>query len=249
VTGSVVQAVLIGLIAASSLIVAAFVSFYLRISQRSLGLIMAFGSGILMSSVAYELVGEALDDHDWLPIYTVGLAMGATTFFLGSVMLDRSSGNVPVGEGTGTGLQSRSNGMSIVLGNVLDGIPESVVLGVSLIGGGSVSVPILLAVLISNVPEALAASADLAEGGVRRSRIIQLWLLVMLASGISAGIGYAVFSHLEPRWVSTAQMFAGGAIIAMLAETMVPEAYEKGGRAVGLVTALGFAVAAILSLA
>jgi ZIP family zinc transporter len=135
-----------------------------------------------------------------------------------------------------------------VLGAVLDGIPESVVLGVSFIGGGAVSVPMLLAVFISNVPEALAASADFERGGISRQRILTLWLLVVLVSGFAAGFGYAVFSQLPLRWISTVEMFAGGAILAMLAESMIPEAYEKGGRAVGLATALGFAVSAILSL-
>jgi ZIP family zinc transporter len=136
-----------------------------------------------------------------------------------------------------------------MLGAVLDGIPESVVLGISLIGGGAFSLPMLLAVFISNVPEALAASADLERGGLPRGRILVLWSVVVLASAAAAALGYGLLSRMPEPWVASVQMFAGGAIIAMLAESMVPEAYEKAGRAVGLATALGFATAAILSAA
>jgi ZIP family zinc transporter len=249
----VIQATLIGGVAAASLILGALGSFAFRLSDRALGLIMAFGAGVLMSAVAYELVAEAIHDDAWLPIYTVGLALGAITFFTGSVLLERSTRDTSDGDDDAGALSGkrpdREQGSAIVLGAVLDGIPESVVLGVSVIGGSVVSVPMLLAVFISNVPEALAASADLDASGMPRSRILGLWVVVTAVSGLAAGLGYAVFSQLDARWVSTVQMFAGGAILAMLAESMVPEAYEKGGRAVGLATALGFAMAAVLSLA
>jgi len=228
-----------GLLGASSLIVGALLAFYIRISTRNLGLIMAFGAGVLMSAVAYELVAEALHDGPWVPEYTVAFAGGALVFYLGSRAIDRG------GETSGSSKQ----GATIVLGSVLDGIPESVVLGVSLIGGSTISVPMLLAVFISNVPESLAASADLLDGGRTRQAILRLWVVVVVASAIAAGFGYAVLSLAPARWVSVVQMFAGGAIIAMLAESMVPEASAKGGRAVGLLTAFGFAASAILSAA
>jgi zinc transporter, ZIP family len=110
-------------------------------------------------------------------------------------------------------------------------------------------VPMLLAVFISNVPESLAASVDLQQGGESRGRILRLWTIVAVASGIAAGFGYVVLNSAPTRWISAVQMFAGGAIIAMLAESMVPEASAKGGRAVGLLTAFGFAASAILSAA
>lgn len=234
-----VEAAFWGLLGASSLIVGALLAFYVRISSRNLGLIMAFGAGVLMSAVAYELVAEALHDGPWVPEYTIAFAGGALVFFLGSRAIDQR------GESSGSSQQ----GATIVLGAILDGIPESIVLGVSLIGGGAISVPMLLAVFISNVPESLAASSDLLEGGRPRQAILRLWIYVAVASGIAAGFGYAVLSFAPERWISAVQMFAGGAIIAMLAESMVPEASAKGGRAVGLLTALGFAASAILSAA
>jgi ZIP family zinc transporter len=229
-----------GLLGASSLIFGALVAFYVHISSRNLGLIMAFGAGVLMSAVAYELVAPALHDAPFAPELVIAFAAGAIVFFLGSGAIDqRGGGESPSGQ----------QGAAIALGAILDGIPESVVLGVSLIGGGVVSVPMLLAVFISNVPESLGASADLIEGGRSKGSVLRLWIAVTIASGIAAGFGYVALSKAPQQWISAVQMFAGGAIIAMLAESMVPEASAKGGRAVGLLTALGFAASAILSFA
>jgi len=238
------DAAFLGLLAASSLILGALIAFVRPIGDRALGLVLAFGSGVLMSAVAYELVAEALHDGPWVPLFVLSFAWGAATFYGGSMWLDQRTGARPDGSP-----DPSAEGSAIVLGAVLDGVPESVVLGVSIIGGGAISVPMLLAVFISNVPEALGATTDLVRGGQARRRVLLLWSIVAVASAIAAGVGYLVFSRLGDLWVSAAQMFAGGAIIAMLAESMVPEASRKGGRAVGLATALGFAVAAMLSAA
>jgi ZIP family zinc transporter len=134
-----------------------------------------------------------------------------------------------------------------VLGAVLDGIPESVVLGLSLLGGQGVGVPVLVAVFISNFPEGLSASENLAAAGLDRMRILGLWVLVVAASAVAAAIGYGVLGKMGPNVVVLLDSFAAGAILAMLAESMIPEAYEEGGRAVGLATSFGFAIAAALS--
>ena len=244
---------LLGLTAASSLLLGAVLAFVAPFSIRAVGLIMAFGAGVLMSAVAYELVADALGDEPWLPIFVIAFSSGAAVFYVGSLLLDRitaaGADRRSARRQAGQPSTAEAQGASIMLGAVLDGIPESVVLGVSLIGGGAFSLPMLLAVFISNVPEALAASADLERGGLPRGRILALWSVVALASAAAAALGYGLLSRTPEPWVASVQMFAGGAIIAMLAESMVPEAYEKAGRAVGLATALGFATAAVLSSA
>lgn len=234
-----------GAVAAGALLVGAAMAMLVRLPDRLLGLVLGFGAGVLMSAVAYELVEDALGAGLGSPLVALGFASGALVFFVGSVVLAGRDGGA-----RGTAERGRaSGGIQIVLGAVLDGIPESVVLGASLVGGAGVSVPMLVAVLVSNVPEGIGASADLLAEGRSRREVAWLWLVVVIASAIAAGLGYAMLRDAPAELVATAQTFAAGAIVAMLAESMMPEAYQEGGRAVGLATALGFAVSALLSFA
>jgi ZIP family zinc transporter len=251
----VLEALFWGAVAAASLVAGALIAFATKVPERVLGLVLAFGAGVLVSSVAYELVADALSPAPGA-IVAVGFAAGALTFYLGSVALGRMEGGEASG-GPGSTARSalaargsrgaRSEGLAIVLGAVLDGIPESVVLGVSLVEGEGVAVAFLTAVVISNVPEGLGATADLLRGGFDRARVLALWATVVVVSGLAAALGFAVLQGASTDIVATVQSFAAGALIAMLAESMIPEAYEKGGRAVGLATAFGFAVATLLS--
>jgi|SRR5689334_17157024 ZIP family zinc transporter len=230
-----------GGIAAAALLAGAAIAMLFRFPARLLGLVLAFGAGVLMSAVAYELVEDALQADLGSPLVAIGFAAGALVFYIGSVALAGPRA------GRGDAGSDGSGGLQIVLGAVLDGIPESVVLGASLVGGGGVSVPVLVAVLISNIPEGIGASADMLAAGRSRASVARIWLVVVIASAIAAGLGYALLRDAPPELVATAQTFAAGAIIAMLAESMIPEAYEQGGRAVGLATAFGFAVSALIS--
>ena len=134
-----------------------------------------------------------------------------------------------------------------MLGIVLDGIPESVVIGLGLIGGGGVSAAVIAAVFLSNLPEALAATTGLAAGGWAARKILGLWVTVALVSGVASLLGFAVFDSAGADVVAFTLAFAGGAILTMLADTMMPEAFEHGGKAVGLVTTLGFGLAFALT--
>jgi ZIP family zinc transporter len=245
----VLEAGIWGLVAASSLLVGAVVAFTVQVSERALGLVLAFGAGTLVSAVAYELVEEAIAAARPHPFVALGFALGALTFYVGSIAVSRMDRDGEPAPGRPAPRRGRAQGHQIVLGSVLDGIPESVVLGLSLIDGGGIGVPILIAVFISNVPEALGASTDLAASGSPRHRILGMWAIVALASGAASALGYAIMRDAPPEVVGAVQAFAAGAIIAMLAESMFPEAYQKGGREVGLATAFGFATAAALSLA
>ena len=145
------------------------------------------------------------------------------------------------------GPKAGGTGLAIVLGIVLDGIPESIVLGLTLLTGEGVSVAMLAAVFISNLPEAIAASVGLRSSGWPSARIMGLWVLVTAVSGLSALIGYALLDGASPRTIAFVLSFAGGAILTMLADTMMPEAFEHGGRYVGLATTGGFGLAFAIS--
>jgi ZIP family zinc transporter len=242
------EAGLWGLIGASSLVLGAVIAFALDAPARLQGLVLAFGAGILFGAVAYELVEDAVAASMIGIDVAVGFAAGAIVFYLGSVAIDRLSPS-----GGGDRLDSRrdprAGGLATVLGAVLDGIPESIVLGLSLVPGGGVGLPVLVAIFLSNVPESLSASEDLLAGGYSRARVVSLWLVVAFAIAAAAALGFALLDSAPLSLIVGTQAFAAGAILAMLAESMIPEAYEIGGRPVGLATALGFAVAAYLALA
>jgi ZIP family zinc transporter len=233
-----------GLLAASSLVVGGAFALRVAIGERALGLVMAFGSGVLISAVAFELVQEAFDRAGGRGSVALGLCVGSTTFYAGDWLIDRMGG---ADRKQSDGRQAEGSALAIVLGIVLDGIPESAVLGLTVVVSGSVSVAFLVAVLLSNVPEAFAASTGLAQAGWTSRRILGLWTAVSLVSGLAALLGFVAFDSASQGTVAFVLSFAGGAILTMLADTMMPEAFEHGGKLVGVVTTFGFGVAFAIS--
>ena len=229
-----------GLLAGSSLVIGALIVFVHKPSQRTLGLIMGFGAGVLISAVAYELIDEALTVVTGAGDTILGFFSGALVFYAGDSLIARfGAGNDGDGEG--------SSGLSIVLGAVLDGIPESAVLGLTLLQTGEIGVSMLVAVFISNLPEAIGASGDLLDSGWRKSRVFLLWVVVAFASGVSAALGFVLLDGASPGTIAFVLSFAGGAILTMLSTSMIPEAYREAHRPVGLATTFGFAVALAVS--
>jgi ZIP family zinc transporter len=235
----VAEAAFWAFVAASSLIVGALVAFAVSVGDRPLGLIMGFGSGVLISAVAYDLVEEAVSVSANGLAVGGGFIAGALVFFVGDSIIDRRV--------AARGLES--GGIAIVLGAILDGIPESIVIGASLLAGDQVSAAVVVAVFLSNVPESLSATAELVQAGHARARVLALWVVVALASTAAAALGYAALGNASGDAIATVQAFAAGAILTMLADEMIPEAFERAGhrKLVGLVTALGFGLAAALS--
>jgi ZIP family zinc transporter len=234
-----------GLFAGSSLIIGGVLALVLPIKERWLGWIMAFGAGVLISAVAYELVAEAFETSAWNGSLGLGLSAGALTFFVGDLVIDRMGGDERKKMRRTAGVGS---GLAIVLGIVLDGIPESAVIGLGLLEGAGVSVAVIAAVFLSNLPEAIAATTGLVAGGWARGRILALWVLVTVVSGLASLLGYALFDSAGPDALAFVLAFAGGAILTMLADTMMPEAFEHGGKLVGLLTTLGFGLSFALSM-
>jgi zinc transporter, ZIP family len=229
-----------GTLAASSLVIGAVIALLFRIGLRTIGLIMAFGSGVLISAISFDLVQEAVDKssgHGWV---VGGFFAGCLVFFGGDWLIDRLGGSQRKDP---SGNQEGGSSLSIVLGSVLDGIPESMVIGLTIFEGGAVGAAYLAAVFISNLPESISSTSGLATSGWKKSRILWMWTAIAVISGLASLAGYGLFQNSSPDTTAFVLAFAGGAILTMLAETMMPEAYEHGGKWVGVVTTLGFAVA------
>jgi ZIP family zinc transporter len=235
----VAEAFLWGLLAASSLVLGALVVEIHAPGARLLGMVMAFGAGVLLSAVAYQLVEEAVITSGGSGGTALGLFVGAGVFTAGDAIIG-AHGYAERKDIDAS--PQRAGPLAIVLGALLDGVPESAVLGLTLLSG-EIGVAMLVAVFVSNVPEAIAASAGLRKGGWSRGAVVGLWIAIALLSAVAAALGYALLDGAASRTVAFILAFAGGAILTMLATSMVPEAYEHGGRAVGFVTTLGFAVA------
>ncbi len=234
-----IEAFMWGVIASSSLLIGGLVVMWNPVRQGTLGLIMAFGAGVLISAVAYELVDEAIETGgEYWPV-ALGLGAGALTFYVGDLYIDRMGGDKRKRSEQGEGGSS----LSLTLGIVLDGIPESITLGLTLLGGEGVSIAMLAAIFLSNLPESMAATTGFEKSGRSRRWILGLWLAIICVSGLASALGYGFFDTAGDTTVAFVLAFAGGAVLTMLADTMMPEAFEYGGKPVGLLTTFGFAVA------
>ncbi len=229
-------------VGSSALVVGALVAFFVPVSSRALGLIMGFGAGTLISAVSFDLVlGSYEETKD--PSVVLGLIAGALVFWAGDWLLELfTQGQDPV-------VGETVSGPSLVLGATLDGVPESVAIGLSLLGGSAVSTAMVVAVFLSNVPEGLAASIGLRNGGHSRGRILAIWALVVSMCVAAATVGYALLGSASADVVALIEAFAAGSILVLLANTLMPQAFKNGGREVGLVTVAGFIMASALAVA
>ena len=229
-----------GTLAACSLVIGALVAFWFRISVRAIGLIMGFGAGVLISAVAFDLVEEAADKSSGHGAVAAGIFAGCLVFFGGDWLISHFGGSQRKDAG---GAQGSGSALAIVLGSVLDGIPESMVIGLTIFQGGAVGAAYLAAVFISNLPESISSTTGLVAGGWKKSRVLWMWIAIALVSGLASLAGYGLFQHSSPDTVGFVLAFAAGAILTMLADTMMPEAFDDGGNWVGVATTLGFATA------
>ena len=229
-----------GILAASSLVIGALVALWFHLSLRVIGLIMGFGAGVLISAASFDLIEEAADKASGSGSVAVGVFAGCLVFFGGDWLIERLGGGA---RKDATGDQKSGSPLAIVLGTVLDGIPESMVIGLTIFEGGEVGASYLAAVFISNLPESISSTSGLLTGGWKKARILWMWIAIAVVCGLASLSGYALFQDSSPETVGFVLAFAAGAIFTMLADTMMPEAFKHGGKLVGVVTTLGFATA------
>lgn len=232
-----------GLVGGSALLVGALIGVLTRVPRRAVGWVMAFGSGVLIASVAFELVAGAQAEAG-LQVASAGAAAGALVFFAADLAVSRRGGHH---RKRSTGEQGSGSALVLTIGALLDGIPESVAIGASLLGGGSVSVVVVVAVFLSNIPEGLSSAVGLRRAGRSRGAVLTLWTAVAIVSGLAALLGYLLLDGAPPAIVAGLDSFAAGAILTMLASTMLPEAHEEGGAVTGVLTTAGFLLATALS--
>ncbi|MGG0739584.1 ZIP family metal transporter [Niallia taxi] len=232
-----------GGISGSAVLLGALAALLLPIKRRIIGFIMAFGTGVLIGASTYELLGDAVESGGLLPT-SLGFLAGAVVFF-GLDLLVSRKGAKDRKRSTGD-KEGNQSGIAIFIGTVMDAIPESIMIGASLIGQNSVSALLVIAIFISNIPEGLSSTTGLLKSNYSKKKILMLWISVLVISTASSFCGYVFLDHASEELMAAIGAFAGGGIIAMVGSTMMPEAYEEGGSITGLITALGLLTSLIL---
>ncbi|HSD49241.1 MAG TPA: hypothetical protein VLE71_05355 [Actinomycetota bacterium] len=224
-----IDAVLLGAVAQSSLILSGLVVYGVHVPTKVIGAFAGFGAGALVAAIAFDLIPESETlDHWQLALW---LLLGAAVFVVSDRIVEARFGG---GEGSGAAP------LGIVVGSVVDGVPESAIFGIQIASGQAISLAFLGAVFVSNIPQALAPSAELAAAGWRWTKLVGMWAVVVIACGVTAGLGYAV-AHTSGATGDRAAALAAGGLLAMLTDSLMPYAFDRGGSWAGVWTVVGFA--------
>jgi zinc transporter, ZIP family len=219
-----------GALAASSLVIGALLSIVRTWPTWLVGAVLAFGAGALISAVSFELAQDGVAVGGGGSV-AIGMAVGAITYFVLDGLVERG----------------RSDPASaLALGAFLDGIPEQLVLGLGLATGEKVSLGLLAAIFVSNLPESIGSATEMRAHGRRNETILRLWIAVAVVCTLASVVGFAIADWLSGELEGGFNGFAAGALLVMLTDSMIPDA-RKAGRAAGLATVFGFAVATALS--
>jgi ZIP family zinc transporter len=236
-----------GLLAGSALLIGALFAYFFKVPQRIVASVMAFGAGVLLSAISLELMEESFNLGGYYSM-VFGFIAGAIIFTVinsylsrkGAKHRKRSGGQLKISE-------DDSSSLAIAAGSIIDGIPESIAIGLTIITGGAVSVATVVAIFISNIPEGLSSTAGLKKAGWNLKTIFTLWITITIISGLASLAGYTVFSQFPKEVISVTLALAAGGILTMLIDTMIPEAFSETHNMAGIITVLGFIVSFILS--
>lgn len=232
------------MLAGGALVLGALIAWFVNVPRRVVASVMAFGAGVLISALSFDLVDEAERTGGLSPTI-VGFIAGACVYVAANVALSRrgAAHRKRAGDEQPSEEEQEGSGAAIAVGALLDGVPESVVLGLSLLGGGGVGVPVLAAIFISNLPEGLSSAAGMKRGGRSARYVFGVWIGIALASGLAGALGVLLLDGAAPETIAVITALAAGAILAMVADTMIPEAFERAHLSAGLIATLGFIIA------
>ncbi len=242
------QAGLWGFVAGAALLIGAAAGYFIRVPARVTAGIMAFGSGVLVSALSFELMHEAYERGGFASV-ACGFIGGGAVYTVANWLLSRQGAKHRKRSGNQqpTEAEDDGSGLAIAVGALLDGIPESIVIGLSMIAGGGVSVVTVTAIFLSNIPEGLSSAAGMKKAGRSRAYIFGVWGFIAVCCGAAALVGYTVFGNFSPGIIAATSAFAAGAILAMLTDTMIPEAFAEAHDFAGIITVIGFLAAFALS--
>jgi ZIP family zinc transporter len=237
-----------GLVAGGALLIGAAIAYFINVPQRLIAAIMAFGSGVLISALSFELMDEAFRQGGF-DSTAIGFLGGATLYTAANWFLNQKGAKhrKRSGDQQPSADEDPGSGLAIAVGALLDGVPESIVIGLSMLHGGAVSMVAVIAIFLSNIPEGLSSAAGMKKSGRGAGYIFGIWAGIAAISGIAALVGYTVFQGFSNEIIAATTAVAAGAILAMLADTMIPEAFEVAHDFAGLITVAGFLAAFVLS--
>lgn len=239
------QVLLYAFIVSFALIFGAILGIYLKFKRKLIAAFMAYGSGVLICALTFGLMEEAFTKGGFDAII-VGFLSGGFMFIFGNYLLYHFGGREHKYIKTYI-TRKNSNGKLMILGAMLDGIPESMALGIALFVGGGNGFLMMIAIFLSNFPESISSVTGLRKEGFSKTKIIISWFLVALISFITVIFSYLFLSDISLNMIGFIESFAAGAILAMLADSMIPEAYEEGGYIIVSLTIFGFLTSFILS--
>jgi ZIP family zinc transporter len=236
-----------GGVAGGALLLGAAVGYRMSLPRKLIAGVMAFGSGVLISALSFDLMEEAFQHAGIMPT-VIGFSAGALIYSGANALVSRQGARnrkrarQQPAEGNGD-----SGGTAIAVGALLDGIPESLAIGLTMLAGDGVNIATVAAIFISNIPEGLSSSAGMKTAGRSATFVFGLWLAIAVASGLASLAGYTMFSEVSVEFQAATTALAAGAILAMLSETMIPEAFEGTPDWAGIITCAGFACAFALT--